>query len=55
MYLGFSTIAEGVETEEQLNFRRARQCDVYQGYLFSRPLVPDIFEKILINSATALA
>ncbi|MCG7876255.1 MAG: EAL domain-containing protein [Candidatus Thiodiazotropha taylori] len=49
--LGFRAIAEGVETEEQLKFLRARQCDGYQGYLFSRPLVADGFEAILLNSA----
>jgi diguanylate cyclase (GGDEF)-like protein len=49
--LGFSAIAEGVETEEQLSFLRARQCDGYQGYLFSKPLVADDFEGILLESA----
>ncbi|MES9944366.1 MAG: EAL domain-containing protein [Candidatus Thiodiazotropha sp.] len=48
--LGFSAIAEGVETEEQLRFLRARQCDGYQGYLFSKPVVPDEFEAILFKS-----
>jgi len=31
-------IAEGIETEEQLAFLRARQCAEGQGYLFSRPV-----------------
>jgi EAL domain-containing protein (putative c-di-GMP-specific phosphodiesterase class I) len=48
--LGFTAIAEGVETEEQLSFLRARQCDGYQGYLFSRPLGADEFEAILLKS-----
>jgi diguanylate cyclase (GGDEF)-like protein len=48
--LGFNAIAEGVETEEQLSFLRARQCDGYQGYLFSRPLEPEDFETILLES-----
>jgi diguanylate cyclase len=36
--LGFATVAEGVETEEQSNLLRALRCDEMQGYLFSRPL-----------------
>jgi EAL domain-containing protein (putative c-di-GMP-specific phosphodiesterase class I) len=35
--LELSTIAEGVETEQQLNFLSARGCDEVQGYIFSRP------------------
>ncbi len=31
-------VVEGVETAEQLAFFRARDCEVFQGYLFSRPL-----------------
>ncbi|MEW8506874.1 MAG: EAL domain-containing protein [Candidatus Thiodiazotropha sp.] len=48
--LGFSAIAEGVETDEQLKFLRARQCDGYQGYLFSRPLEVEDFESMLLNA-----
>lgn len=36
--LKFNTIAEGVETTEQLDFLRANGCHEVQGYLFSRPL-----------------
>ena len=35
--LGASVVAEGVETEAQLNFLRAHGCDEFQGYFFSRP------------------
>ena len=37
--LNYTVIAEGVETEEQLDFLRAQHCDAAQGYLFS-PAVP---------------
>jgi EAL domain-containing protein (putative c-di-GMP-specific phosphodiesterase class I) len=36
-------IAEGVETEEQLRFLRARQCSEGQGYYFSHPLNTEDF------------
>jgi len=42
--LGMSTIAEGVETDDQLEFLRARGCNQMQGYHYSRPLLPAQFE-----------
>lgn len=36
--LGLSTVAEGIETAEQLAAVRALGCDLGQGFLFSRPL-----------------
>ena len=36
--LEFELVAEGVETEAQLQFLRERGCQTYQGYLFGRPM-----------------
>ncbi len=36
--LDLSVVAEGVETEEQLNALRILQCEIMQGYFFSHPL-----------------
>lgn len=46
--LNMPVIAEGVETEEQANLLKNYKCDMFQGYLFSRPLpaemIPDKFK-----------
>ena len=45
--LNLKVVAEGVETEEQLAFLREHGCDAMQGYLFSRPIPGEEFEKLL--------
>jgi EAL domain-containing protein (putative c-di-GMP-specific phosphodiesterase class I) len=45
--LELTAVAEGVETEAQLDFLRAQSCDEMQGYLFSRPLPAAEFEELL--------
>jgi diguanylate cyclase (GGDEF)-like protein/PAS domain S-box-containing protein len=45
--LKLRVVAEGVETQEELAFLQAHQCDEAQGYYFSRPVVPQQFAKLL--------
>jgi len=45
--LGLDVVAEGVETEAQLEFLRAQGCQYVQGYLLSRPLPANEFEAFL--------
>ncbi|UCE71995.1 MAG: EAL domain-containing protein [Nitrospiraceae bacterium] len=48
--LNLRVVAEGVETEEQLSFLRTSKCDEVQGYLFSKPLPEEDFEKLIEHS-----
>ena len=43
--LGFSVIAEGIETEEQMDYLRNRGCDGFQGYLLGKPQCISFYEK----------
>jgi EAL domain-containing protein (putative c-di-GMP-specific phosphodiesterase class I) len=45
--MGLPVIAEGVETEEQRDFLARLGCHSFQGYLFSRPLPLEEFQKLL--------
>jgi len=45
--LGFKVLAEGVETPEQLAFLQEKGCDLYQGYIKSRPLPAEQFAELL--------
>lgn len=47
--LGFETIAEGVETQEQFDYLKSIECDCIQGYLLGKPLPGDELEKMLMN------
>jgi diguanylate cyclase (GGDEF)-like protein/PAS domain S-box-containing protein len=48
--LNLRVVAEGVETQEELTFLQAHQCDEAQGYYFSRPVLPHQFAKLLETS-----
>ena len=45
--LQMQVIAEGVETQEQVDFLAASGCDDIQGYFFSRPVAPAAFVSLL--------
>jgi EAL domain-containing protein (putative c-di-GMP-specific phosphodiesterase class I) len=45
--LGQTVCAEGVETQEQLEFLSDAGCDFVQGYLFSRAVTEEAFLEIV--------
>ncbi len=48
--LGYEIIAEGVETSEQLDILKSLNCEVVQGYLFSKPVTADQISAVLIKT-----
>lgn len=48
--LKLTTVAEGVETKEQLGFLRTCGCELIQGFLFAKPMPEDDFREALKNS-----
>lgn len=52
--LQLKVIAEGVETEAQSSFLRQSGCHAMQGYLFSPPVPPTTFEKLLLSDTRLL-
>jgi len=49
--LNLKVVAEGVETDGQLNYLKEQGCDYAQGYLFSKPVTPDEFTALLETDA----
>ena len=47
--LSLKVVAEGVEKQEQVEFLKSLQCDMYQGYYFSKPLKLKDFEKLVTS------
>lgn len=47
--LGFETVAEGVETEEQFKYLNEISCDIIQGYYLGKPMPADDIEKLLTS------
>ncbi|HEY5364151.1 MAG TPA: EAL domain-containing protein [Aestuariivirga sp.] len=52
--LNMRVIAEGVETDEQINFLRDNNCDEMQGYHFSRPVSAKAVEQLLKHTDTKI-
>ena len=47
--LNLEVVAEGVEDTEQLAFLRSLDCEEIQGYLYSKPLPAEEFEKLIVG------
>ncbi|WP_326514306.1 EAL domain-containing protein [Clostridium intestinale] len=47
--LNLEIVAEGIEIEEQRLILRERKCNYGQGYLFSRPIAKEEFEKLIVS------
>jgi hypothetical protein len=47
--LGHTIVAEGIETQAQLELIKRLKCDTAQGYLFSRPVVAEEIPKLVLN------
>jgi diguanylate cyclase (GGDEF)-like protein/PAS domain S-box-containing protein len=52
--LGMTTLAEGVETEHQLDFLDSVGCDQIQGYLLGKPLALADFQKVVQQGSAAI-
>ncbi len=48
--LDMKVIAEGIETEEQRTLLATAWCDYGQGYLFSKPIPAEEFERLFIQT-----
>ena len=45
--MGATTIAEGVERRDQLEFLRRERCDEYRGYFFAKPMAETALTALL--------
>ena len=53
--LGMGVVAEGIEKQEQLDFLRDRDCDEYQGFLASKPVLASDFKTLVARNMKKLA
>ena len=48
--IGIHTLAEGVETKEQITFLRTIGCEMLQGYYYSKPMSSEMYIEYLTTS-----
>ena len=53
--LGMSVVAEGVEKQDQLEFLQDKNCDEYQGFLASKPVIASEFLSLVVKNMKKLA
>jgi len=53
--LGLKVVAEGTETEEHINLLKQFNCEMAQGYFFSRPADDQAMLKLLASNRSAVA
>lgn len=51
--LDLNVVAEGVESQAQLEYLRAIDCSEAQGFLFGKPLPPDVISQLLVQEPYA--
>ena len=49
-----SVVTEGVENQTRLEMQRGMECDLVQGFCFSRPVPPEDFVKFIIREFSAV-
>ncbi len=53
--MGFTVVAEGVESEEQVEYLRLHSCDQYQGFYINQPMPAEEFADVVRNQLQASA
>ncbi len=48
--LGYETVAEGVETQEQFDILKNMECDCIQGFLLGKPMPKEDIDRLLLKS-----
>ena len=46
---GVITVAEGIESMDQVEFLRSVHCDMIQGYVYYRPMPQEDYERLLFS------